>query len=140
MSEEKKPLVKQYSNDDITVVWKPDTCTHSKKCWTGLIEVFNPRNRPWIDLNGATTEKIKAQIDACPSGALSYLSKAEGFSDKMNEIEVNCTKNGQLIVFGDVLITKSDGTVEKREKRTAFCGCGASENKPFCDGSHKNIN
>jgi len=69
MSEE----IKKYSNAEITVVWKPHVCTHSKMCWKNLHEVFDPLKRPWINIEGATTEKIIAQVDKCPSKALSYL-------------------------------------------------------------------
>src|ERR1041384_1608334 len=61
-----------YANDEMTVVWKPKMCIHSTLCWKGLIEVFNPRERPWIKMNGATTERIIEQVRKCPSGALSY--------------------------------------------------------------------
>jgi len=53
-------------------VWKPDTCIHSTLCWRGLVEVFNPKKRPWIEPNGATTEQIIEQVKKCPSAALSY--------------------------------------------------------------------
>lgn len=65
----------KYSNDDITVVWKPDVCIHSTFCWKGLIGVFNPKERPWIKMDGATTEQIIEQVSKCPSGALSYIVK-----------------------------------------------------------------
>lgn len=62
----------KYTNGEITVVWKPDVCQHSTLCWKGLIEVFNPRERPWIKMDGAATERIIEQVKKCPSGALSY--------------------------------------------------------------------
>ncbi|HVT86930.1 MAG TPA: (4Fe-4S)-binding protein [Chitinophagaceae bacterium] len=62
----------KYSNGEITVIWKPDVCQHSTLCWKGLIEVFNPRERPWIKMDGATTKRIIEQVKKCPSGALSY--------------------------------------------------------------------
>jgi uncharacterized Fe-S cluster protein YjdI len=61
-----------YKNEDITIVWKPETCIHATLCWKGLQEVFDPKRRPWIDANAADTEKIMAQIKKCPSGALSF--------------------------------------------------------------------
>lgn len=70
-----KNIVKEYSNDEITIVWKPGLCIHSTVCWCGeegLPEVFNPQKRPWINPAGASTDRIIAQIGQCPSGALSY--------------------------------------------------------------------
>lgn len=63
---------KRYSNDEITVFWKPEVCIHSTNCWKALLPVFDPRKRPWVNMAGATTEEIMATIDKCPSGALSY--------------------------------------------------------------------
>jgi len=50
--------------------------------------------------------------------------------------KINVKKNGPLLVHGTIEITGVDGKVETKEKITAFCRCGASENKPYCDGSH----
>ena len=70
--------IKEYSNGEVTIIWKPDVCVHSKKCWIGLIQVFDPRKRPWINTEGASTEQIIEQVKKCPSGALSfYLNKDE---------------------------------------------------------------
>ena len=64
---------KHYSKDGITVVWKPGVCIHSKKCWTELPEVFDPRKKPWTNLEGAGIAQIVEQVNKCPSGALSIL-------------------------------------------------------------------
>ena len=61
-----------YKKNDITVVWKPKVCIHSKKCWKELGEVFKPMEKPWIQIDGATTERIIEQVGVCPSGALTY--------------------------------------------------------------------
>jgi uncharacterized Fe-S cluster protein YjdI len=68
MSEVKK----RYSNEDITVIWKPDVCKHSTKCWKASLAIFNPKRRPWIDVTAGTTDEIIKIVDNCPSGALSY--------------------------------------------------------------------
>ena len=68
----------KYSNKDITIIWKPDVCIHSKICWHGLREVFDPARRPWIMPDAADSATIMAQIDKCPSGALSYIKNTPG--------------------------------------------------------------
>lgn len=69
---ENKEISINYKNNDITVVWKPHMCTHSKKCWKELADVFKPMEKPWVKMDGATSEQIMKQVDCCPSGALSY--------------------------------------------------------------------
>lgn len=72
MSEEQG---KQYTNGEITVQWLPKLCKHSAICFQGLPQVFDPRKRPWIMMEGASTEEIIAQVKKCPSGALSISEK-----------------------------------------------------------------
>lgn len=60
-----------YSKDNITVVWQPELCKHSGICFKGIPLVFDPRRKPWIDMNQAETDKIIEQVKQCPSGALS---------------------------------------------------------------------
>ena len=62
----------KYSNGEVTIVWQPDLCIHSGRCFHGLPEVFKPKEKPWITPEGSATEKIVAQVKRCPSGALSY--------------------------------------------------------------------
>ena len=52
----------KYSNGEITVIWKPGLCQHSTHCWKGLINVFNPQKKPWININGDTSERIIEQV------------------------------------------------------------------------------
>lgn len=40
-------------------------------CARGLPDVFDPRKRPWVNIDGAGTDTIVAQVARCPSGALS---------------------------------------------------------------------
>jgi putative redox protein len=63
----------KYANEEITVVWKPEFCQHSTRCWTQLPSVFNPNIKKWIDPDGASAETIEKQVMQCPSGALEFL-------------------------------------------------------------------
>ena len=79
--------IKKYSNGDITIVWKPNVCAHSTICWKGvegLLDVFNPREKPWIKPDGASTERIIEQINKCPSGALSFFHNKDEEKDPNN--------------------------------------------------------
>jgi uncharacterized Fe-S cluster protein YjdI len=135
-----KKIEKQYSNGDITVVWKPDVCIHSTICFKGLPTVFNPNNRPWVTIDGDNSEAIMKQVDKCPSGALSYF-KNETPSNTVSEKEtiVEVAKNGPVLIYGNIKIKDANGVETTRNKVTALCRCGASSNKPYCDGTHAKI-
>ena len=139
-------ITKHYTKGDRTIVWKPDQCTHSRLCWTGLKDVFDPRKRPWVNMDGAEADLIMQQVAKCPSGALSYVlhtaeTTTEGAGETTTETTtaVEVAKNGPLMVYGNLTVKDSNGGEIKKSKVTAFCRCGASANKPFCDGSHVRI-
>ena len=137
-----KDITKKYSNGEVTIVWKPNECIHSTICFKGLGNVFDPAKRPWITPEGSTTEKIIDQVKKCPSGALSYYLNRDGENEEVKvqaETILETTPNGPLMVYGNVTIKDSKGNLTKKNNVTAFCRCGASSNKPFCDGSHKKI-
>ena len=64
-----------YTKDGVTILWQPDKCIHSGVCVRGLPAVFNPSKSPWIDMSKAETDRIAAQVNNCPSGALSLLNE-----------------------------------------------------------------
>lgn len=68
---------KEYTNGDVTIVWKPDACIHSGICVSGLGDVFKPKERPWINIDAAKTEALINQVKACPSRALDYYMNDE---------------------------------------------------------------
>ena len=128
--------MKEYTRENLTVVWDKDKCIHSAKCVNGLGSVFKPKERPWIQLENAELEEIKNQVNQCPSGALSY--RMEGEIETNTPMNTNCEviENGPLLVHGSIEVKLPDGSVEQKERSTAFCRCGASSNKPYCDGTH----
>ena len=68
----------EYSNGELTIIWQPELCKHDDICVKTSPQVYNPKERPWIKIENATTEELIAQINKCPSGALSYrLNKKE---------------------------------------------------------------
>lgn len=132
-----RDITKKYSNEDITVVWKPKVCIHSAVCFKSLPKVFNPKKKPWVTIEGGTSEEIMAQIDKCPSGALSYYrNSSDGLQEETVKTQLEVLPNGPLLVYGTIEVKDKDGNKTLKNKTTAFCRCGHSDNKPFCDGSH----
>tara|TARA_R110002051_G_scaffold70772_1_gene127495 strand:+ start:59887 stop:60321 length:435 start_codon:yes stop_codon:yes gene_type:complete len=138
-----KEIIKEYTNGKLIVVWKPQKCIHAKVCVHMLPNVYDPNKRPWITPESAETAALKKQINECPSGALTYYLK----NDKMeeNELKDQCitdilvANNGPLKIKGNLQIQLASGEIVTKEGTTGFCRCGVSENKPFCDGSHRKI-
>jgi uncharacterized Fe-S cluster protein YjdI len=136
-------MEKKYDNGEVTVIWKPDLCIHSANCVRGLPGVFNNKARPWIDINGADTESIVAQVKKCPSGALSFVMnnaapEQEATDVRLTqEVQITTTLNGPLMVEGEVHLVNADGQTIPTKRKVFLCRCGQSSNKPFCDGSHK---
>jgi uncharacterized Fe-S cluster protein YjdI len=154
---------KKYSNDEITVYWQPSKCVHATTCLRELIDVFNPRKRPWVNMNGAKTEKIIEVVNKCPTQALSYkynndivelpmnnnselldemtpedvLSQLEDV--KIEGAKISIMKNGPILVEGEFRIIGTDGNELKSMIMTSFCRCGNSRAQPFCDGTHRKV-
>ena len=131
---------KEYSNGEVTVVWKPDLCIHTGICVKGLPEVFKPDEKPWVKAKAAATSAIVKQVKECPSGALShYINDQKKANEPEEIIRIEVRHKGPLVVHGNVMITHDDGREETKERIATFCRCGASASKPFCDGSHKEV-
>ncbi len=67
----------EYSNGEITVIWQPHLCKHIGVCTHLLPQVYRPRERPWVNPMNATTGELIAQIEKCPSAALTYRYNSE---------------------------------------------------------------
>jgi uncharacterized Fe-S cluster protein YjdI len=139
MAKEKEIL---YQKEDLMVVWKPHVCIHSANCVKGLPRVFRPNERPWIQPESATVDQLKATIDTCPSGALSYFQGERQLPDEVvggNGAELEVLADGPYKVKCTIQVQLPDGSTEVKEKATFLCRCGASSNKPYCDGTHRKI-
>jgi CDGSH-type Zn-finger protein/uncharacterized Fe-S cluster protein YjdI len=120
-------MKKEYTNGNMMVTWEPEKCIHSEKCWRGLRSVFDPKSKPWVNIDGAEDDAIMAQIDKCPSGALGYYLNSVG-KPKQKSIEMKANT---------VVAKKEPVNVElSAGKPYAWCACGRSEGQPFCDGAH----
>ena len=138
---------RKYTNGEITVYWRPSKCIHVTTCYRELIEVFNPRNRPWVNMNGAPTEEIIRVVRLCPTEALSFTWNHEPEKKEAEKYEIKpepgaiitVMKDGPLVVKGGFSIITSAGGTLKQMKMASLCRCGHSKKMPFCDGTHREI-
>ena len=133
--------LKKYTSKDIEISWDSNVCIHAAVCVNNLAGVFNLENKPWIDPTGATVEEIKGLIPQCPSGALAYKVSGEIAPDEPVEQNTSVTlvKNGPIRLKGGFQIFNDEGKAMDHKQVVSLCRCGASKNKPFCDGTHKTI-
>jgi CDGSH-type Zn-finger protein/uncharacterized Fe-S cluster protein YjdI len=126
-----------YQNDAIEVTWEPRLCVHFGMCIQGSRRAFDPRRRPWVDIDAESPERIIEIIAQCPTGALHAHRRsgaaAEGAPDPAIVVPL---QDGPLILHGRVQILARNGDVIREDTRVALCRCGHSQNKPFCDDSH----
>ena len=131
---------KTYASDTIAVSFRPRRCIHAAACVAGLPHVFDPARRPWIEPGDTGADAIARVIARCPTGAL-HFERLDGgpaeTPDAANHVRV--TPHGPLHVRGTIEVRGPDGTVLERDVRLALCRCGASQNPPFCDNSHRAV-
>lgn len=129
---------KRYESERVAITYSPERCIHAAECVRGLRSVFDPDRRRWIAPSAASPARIVEVVMRCPTGAL-HAERLDGGPEEPVPARnmVTVIPNGPLYVRGDLEIETPDGAV--RETRAALCRCGASEHRPFCDGSHTEV-
>lgn len=133
-----QPTVERvYRNEQVEVTWEPSRCIHFAACVRGSIRAFNPRRKPWIDVDAESPETIAAIASRCPTGAL-HARWADGSpaEDPRETTSILPTLDGPLFIRGQMAVRDRAGRVVREDVRMALCRCGHSANKPFCDNSH----
>jgi uncharacterized Fe-S cluster protein YjdI len=132
-------LTREYARPEIRVQWYASRCIHSAACIRALPAVFDPRRRPWIDLEAADADAIADAVTRCPTGALRY-ERTDGAPNESPppNVQITPVPNGPYFVRGSFDIVDPDGTI-RRETRVALCRCGQSKHLPYCDNTHRAI-
>ena len=154
---------RKYTNGEITVFWKPDTCIHASHCYRELIEVFDPGKRPWVDMYGAGTSEIIDTVNMCPTDALTWKWNDEVKNNDIDPsntnhvnfrrpdllssttevyeepVSVKVMPDGPLVLNGTFTVLYGDIKKEVKESIISLCRCGASNHMPFCDGMHRKV-
>ncbi|MDZ7683331.1 MAG: (4Fe-4S)-binding protein [Fodinibius sp.] len=64
--------IDEFEGDEITVTYDRNRCIHSAECVKTLPSVFDPDEKPWIQVDNDSAEKVKEAVHHCPTGALQY--------------------------------------------------------------------
>ena len=123
-----------FQNRTIKVSFDGNICAHAGICFGELHSVFDGDANPPINLDGASTEEVIRVVTKCPSSALTY----ERLDGVANEQSVT-TNSATIIPNGPVAMRGQLKLGDKEYTRLTLCRCGQSQNKPYCDGSHKQV-
>src|SRR6266851_80763 len=135
---EMSDMVRAYADKKIVISYDARRCIHAAECTRGLPAVFETERRPWIVPSVAGADEIAAVIAKCPSGALHY-TRLDGVSAEISPEDntIVPTPMGPLCVRGRIQLRSADGSLIVKDTRLTLCRCGQSQNKPFCDNSHR---
>lgn len=127
---------KEYKGEKLTIRFDGEKCIHSRNCVLGLPEVFQANVQgPWIKPDNAGVEELIAVARSCPSGAITFERHDGGEAERFPDVNViRVLENGPFAVSADLHIAG-----EAPRTRATLCRCGASKNKPYCDGSHTEV-
>ena len=128
-----------YAGSEVTVHDNRGICAHIGNCSSGLPSVFRLKTEPWIDPAAADGEAIIETVRQCPSGALSYTVDGAEHRDQDRDLAIVVSKDGPYFVTGGIELPDVERGEGASTEHYTLCRCGASKNKPFCDGTHWSI-
>jgi len=129
--------VEYVEGEKLQIIYKGKLCIHSRFCVTGAPKVFLANVQgPWIHPDDMDAEELMAVARECPSRAIQYKRHDGGPEEHAPPVNlISVREAGPYAFRGDLRI---DGA--SFGYRATLCRCGASKNKPFCDGSHHDVN
>jgi CDGSH-type Zn-finger protein/uncharacterized Fe-S cluster protein YjdI len=125
--------IEEVRGREVTIRFEAKKCIHSRNCVLGRPDVFVPNvSGEWIHPDRATAAEVAHLALTCPSGAITFKHN-DGTTAEVTPLvnTAHVRENGPLALHAALVI----GGREVGHRAT-LCRCGASRNKPFCDGSH----
>jgi CDGSH-type Zn-finger protein len=133
---------KNYVGKEITIHDNRKICSHAAECVNNLRSVFKFDARPWIRPDAAETQQTINTIEKCPSGALSYSINGVEYRDQNDRRPMlTVLKDGPYAITGGIELVGDNIQFAEgfSKEHYTLCRCGASNNKPFCDGTHRTV-
>lgn len=128
-----------FDGPSVQLADNPEYCVHARIC---MAKGTAWRNTKHSD-NAEARDIAVHETILCPSGRLKLWDKQkEAFIEPplkptiglIEDPQKECS--GPLWVMGGIPVNGPDGTAYEQRNRVTLCRCGASNNKPFCDGTH----
>lgn len=128
--------VDSIEGEKLTLLYEGKRCIHARFCVTGAPKVFLANVQgPWIHPDAMDVERLADIAHACPSGAIRYTRKDGRPNEEAPPVNLIAIREaGPYAVRGPLMIEGQFSGF-----RATLCRCGASKNKPYCDGSHHDV-
>jgi CDGSH-type Zn-finger protein len=141
----RRPLARQSIHDEGPTMVLDDAeryCAFARFCDPGgkIWSLIERTDKPEV------AELVEREANHCPAGRLVLHDKKTGqpiehpLPPSIGLVEDTVLRcSGPLWVRGGVRIESQDGKAYEARNRVTLCRCGASDNMPFCNGSHASI-
>ena len=128
--------IETVAGEKLELQFEATRCIHSRFCVTWAPQVFLANVQgPWIHPDAVPVERLVEVAHACPSGAIRYRRLDGQPEEAAPAVNLASLREGGPYAFRAQL--RIDGAAAGF--RATLCRCGASKNKPYCDGSHHGI-
>ena len=134
-------LAKRIEGPTMTLLDAESLCAFGRFC--------DPHGQVWslVEKDGAQAKKLFIhEAGCCPAGRLVAIDNQSGepvepkLPQSIGLVEDTAKQvSGPIWVRGGIPVVAADGEPYEVRNRVALCRCGASSNKPYCDGSHASI-
>ena len=125
--------IEQVEGEKLSLLFDAKRCIHARFCVTGAPKVFLANVQgAWLFPDAMDVERLAEIAHACPSGAIQYKRRDGRPDETPPPVNLAATREAGPYAFrGDLRLSGRPAGF-----RATLCRCGASKNKPFCDGSH----
>ena len=125
--------IEQVEGEKLSLLFDAKRCIHARFCVTGAPKVFLANVQgAWLFPDAMDVERLAEIAHACPSGAIQYKRRDGRPDETPPPVNLAATREAGPYAFrGDLRLNGRPAGF-----RATLCRCGASKNKPFCDGSH----
>jgi CDGSH-type Zn-finger protein/uncharacterized Fe-S cluster protein YjdI len=117
----------------VTILFDDRRCIHARHCVTGAPKTFLANvEGPWIHPDDTAHDHLIEVAHQCPSGAIAYERRDGGPAEPAPPVNIaRLRENGPVAIHAPMTLNGAAIGM-----RATLCRCGASKNKPFCDGAH----